>query len=103
MKSLAEQVSIVVIDGVRVAVVSQVIPDGASDELREGLARRAIVSAGGVCPCGTRVQVPNRATRRAAVKTGQVLDVRVHHENNCLATNEAIQSAYDAWVGGVTS
>jgi hypothetical protein len=73
------------LDGERVAVVDIEIPDGAPLEVREGLARRALVNAGGICPCGARMILPNRAARRRAARGSGMLPVTVKHENECPA------------------
>jgi hypothetical protein len=52
---------------------------------QEGLARRATVNAGGVCQCGARAILPNRAARRHATRARQAIPVTVPHEPDCLA------------------
>ena len=72
--------------GEAVAVIDVEIPDDAPQLIREGLARRATVNAGGTCPCGARFVMPNRATRRKARRTGEVIAVTVAHEPDCPAS-----------------
>lgn len=73
------------VDGERTAFVLPTIPDGASDVVREGLARRRLVAITGACPCGARLLIPNRRQRRAAAREGRVLPVAVEHEHDCPA------------------
>jgi hypothetical protein len=55
-------------------------------DLKEALARRMIVSAGGDCPCGARAIPPNRAARRRAQRRGEpALVTEVHHADTCPA------------------
>ena len=53
----------------------------------EGLTRRRLVALGQTCPCGARLVLPNRATRRAARKAARVpvWPVQVAHEDDCPA------------------
>ena len=71
--------------GERALIVESEIPDNAPADIKEGLARRAAVNAGGVCPCGARAILPNRAARRRATRARQAIQVRVPHEPGCLA------------------
>ena len=71
--------------GERALVVETEIPDDAPADVKEGLARRAAVNAGGVCPCGARATLPNRAARRRATRRRQAIQVTVPHEPDCLA------------------
>jgi hypothetical protein len=73
------------LDGERALVLDTEIPDSAPETIKEGLARRAAVNAAGVCPCGARAVLPNRATRRQAARSGAMLQVTVEHENDCPA------------------
>jgi hypothetical protein len=41
------------------------IPESAPAIVREGLVRRRLACTEGGCPCGSRVELPNRAARRA--------------------------------------
>jgi acyl-CoA reductase-like NAD-dependent aldehyde dehydrogenase len=74
-----------VMQGERVMVLDADIPDHAPDVIKEGLARRAAVNAGGVCPCGARMILPNRAARRRATRLRRAIEVTVPHEPGCLA------------------
>jgi hypothetical protein len=70
--------------GQRVIVEELDIPDSAPDDLKEALARRSLVSAGGTCPCGARAIPPNRAARRRAERRGQPIVVtEVHQAAHC--------------------
>jgi hypothetical protein len=72
--------------GLPVIVEKFDLSDDLPCDLKEALARRQIVSAGGTCPCGARAIPPNRAARRRAVRRGQpVIVSEVHHADECLA------------------
>jgi hypothetical protein len=71
--------------GERALIVETEIPDDAPAKLKEGLARRAAVNAGGTCPCGARAILPNRASRRRATRAHKAIEVTVPHEPDCLA------------------
>jgi hypothetical protein len=73
------------LSGERALIVETEIPDNAPADIKEGLARRATVNAGGVCPCGARAILPNRAARRRATRARQAIQVTVPHEPDCLA------------------
>ena len=73
------------LQGERALIVETEIPDDAPAEVKEGLARRAAVNAGGVCPCGAQAILPNRAARRRATRRGYAIEVTVQHEPDCLA------------------
>jgi hypothetical protein len=73
------------LEGERVAVLDIETPDGAPAEVKEGLARRAVVNAGGTCPCGARMILPDRAARRRAARGSGMLPVTVRHETDCPA------------------
>jgi hypothetical protein len=77
------------IDAQRVLFVVPALPDDAPPRLREGLARRRVFYATGRCPCGATFEMPNRATRRAARKTGAVIHSRVLHKQDCPASDDA--------------
>jgi hypothetical protein len=74
-----------VLHGERVMILETEIPDSAPAEIKEGLARRALANAGGVCPCGARMVLPNRAARRRAARRCQAIEVTVQHEPGCPA------------------
>ncbi len=76
-------------DGRRALVVDSPIPDDVPEAVREGLARRAVVNRGGICPCGARLALPNRAARRR----GRVVRVLVEHELDCPAADDRITEA----------
>jgi acyl-CoA reductase-like NAD-dependent aldehyde dehydrogenase len=71
--------------GERALIVETEIPDAAPAKLKEGLARRAAVNAGGTCPCGARAILPNRAARRRATRARKAIEVTVPHEPDCPA------------------
>lgn len=77
-------------DDSRVHVVELITDEhGSADAnpaiVAEGLRRRFLVNDGGTCPCGARLVLPNRAARRAAVRAGEPLSVKVAHESDCEA------------------
>jgi hypothetical protein len=73
------------LQGERALIVETEIPDNAPADIKEGLSRRAVVNAGGVCPCGAHAILPNRAARRRATRLGYAIEVTVQHEPDCLA------------------
>jgi hypothetical protein len=79
-------------DGTRVLVVDAVIPDDAPEQLREALARRAIVNRGGTCPCGAVMRRPNRAQRRAGATVATIA-----HEPTCPAGDAVLTPLLTAW------
>jgi hypothetical protein len=73
-------------DGHRTLYVGPDLCEDLPPVVLEGLARRRLVAVGQGCPCGARMQVPNRAARRAAARSGRpVLEVSVEHEPDCPA------------------
>ncbi len=84
-------------DGRRALVIDTVIPDDAPQQIREGLARRAVVNGGGTCPCGAGWPRPNRAQRRKLKEPGALLRVDVEHEADCPAGTELLLAAVRAW------
>jgi hypothetical protein len=83
--------------GERAAIIESVIPEDGPPELREGLARRALVNQGGDCPCGATIVLPNRARRRAAARAGIPLEIEVRHEVDCPASTRNIVAAAARW------
>lgn len=81
------------VDGERVAAVTPVVPEQASAEAREGIARRRLVAQTGRCPCGAVLRLPNRAQRRAARRARRPLHTAVRHASSCPARDEAIRAA----------
>lgn len=71
--------------GNRTAYVLPVVPEDASADVREGIARRRVVALTGACPCGARAIWPSRRERRAAQRAGRVARVLVEHEPECPA------------------
>lgn len=92
----------VVLPGVGKAfVVDVVIPDDAPEAVREGLARRAVVDSGGVCPCGASVRQPSRQARRRARRGDEVLRLTAEHELDCPAITGVLAARIIAWRGGL--
>lgn len=93
MSAAQFQIQIITLpDGVRAGVVSVVPPEDAPPAVREGFARRAMVNGGGVCPCGARMVIPNRAERRRG-RTTRAVTV---HEDDCPATEQNLRHAISA-------
>jgi len=65
----------------------------------EGLARRRLTALGQTCPCGARMQVPNRAERRRARHRGgvAVLTVPVEHDPDCPAVCADLEVHVGRW------
>lgn len=99
MRRLDQRLREVNISGERIMLVDTEIPDDGPQELREGLARRAIVNAGGVCPCGAKFLMPSRATRRAAQRRGEIISITVEHEVGCPAATEFLVQSARRWTG----
>ncbi len=96
--SLVDSVTITTLpDGTRAMILEAAIPDDAPQQVREGLARRAIVSRGGACPCGARMVLPSRAQRRKSRNTGRPMVALIEHEDDCPAVTEALVAAVRAW------
>lgn len=76
----------------RVAYVLPVVTESVPPAAREGLARRRITAMTGRCPCGARMVMPNRATRRARKgrNGAAVQHVAVEHEHDCPAGDERL-------------
>lgn len=77
--------------GVAALMVLPVILERDDPTVREGIARRRITDVTGRCPCGAIRVLPNRAERRAAVKSGRTLHVDVVHEDGCPATDATLR------------
>jgi hypothetical protein len=86
--------------GERYAGLVPPLPDDAPPQVLEGLVRHRIVLTGGVCPCGAVLVLPNRQQRRAAQRRGEVLHVRIEHEDGCPAIDEVLIPAIQAWKRG---
>ena len=72
-------------------------PDGAPPAIVDAFARRAHANIHGRCACGGRIQLPNRAQRRAAERKHRPASARFEHEPNCNVTDENILAAVAAW------
>jgi hypothetical protein len=65
-----------------VFVLAPPAPGEDSPELvKEGIARRRMLSFGHACPCGAIVQVPHR------IRAGEVVHAKVEHEPDCPAVD----------------
>jgi hypothetical protein len=93
----ATTIAVVELGGVRALVPLLDVPEDAPADVREGLARRNIVNAGGTCPCGATLTLPNRAARRRAVRAGTVLPAVAEHESSCPATTPNVIAAIRRW------
>ena len=83
-----------------VVFVVPVIPDDAPALVREGLARRKILYASDVCPCGAVMELPARRTSRkptaGEAKPATVRRLRIEHGNDCPARDEVLAPAVAA-------
>lgn len=79
----------------RVCFVIPTIPDGAPDDVREGIARRRLVylADNHQCPCGAKWVLPNRRQRRAGRRTA----VNIVHEPGCPASDARLDAAILRW------
>ncbi|MCX6463788.1 MAG: hypothetical protein NTW05_09365 [Pseudonocardiales bacterium] len=94
MSCPTHDLAVVEIGGVRTLVVSPSIPEDAPSAVREGIARRRIVNAGGTCPCGARLRLPGRADRRRARRHGEVLrSAPARHADDCPAADDVLAAA----------
>lgn len=91
--------------GGRGLYVLPAIPEDATPNLREGLARRRIAALTGECPCGadspelSRQQRRARQRRRDKAKTQAVAARAVfEHEPDCLAANENLIPLLREWM-----
>ena len=89
------------LDDAEVAVVAASISECLAPHVCEGLVRRRLVLTGSRCPCGATAQLPNRASRRAAQRTGRVVHATVTHESNCPAIHPDTLAAARAAFRGV--
>lgn len=85
------------INGERIGYVLADPPEDGPADVREGIARRNIVATGGVCPCGARMVLPNRAERRRHARLGRTIDVNVEHEAGCPAITDLLLAALARW------
>ncbi|WEH30122.1 hypothetical protein [Streptomyces sp. AM 3-1-1] len=82
------EIETVEMGGEKVGLYQPVIKDSASPEAKNILALRRYANRTGHCAvelggCGARKAQPNRATRRAAKKTGAVILSAWVHEDHC--------------------
>lgn len=82
-----------VVRGERIATVVDVIPDGASPAVREGLARHRLLAAGKPCPCGTQPFDPPAGASRGPGPVPHTFD----HEPDCPAADVNLRAAVAAW------
>lgn len=97
MNKIHDQVLIADVGADRALIVTSVIPEDAPADVREGLARRLVVSTGGRCPCGAEMVMPNRQERRAAMHGGEVVHVAIWHESDCPAGEELLTASIERW------
>ena len=90
------------IDGLKALVEIVPPPDGAPPAIVDAFNRRAQANITGQCACGGRLELPNRAQRRAAPRKGQPASSCFEHEPNCNCncTDENILAAVTAWRAG---
>ncbi len=82
--------------GERAVMLAEQVPATGSPELRAALGRRKRANETGTCDCGAAVILPNRAERRRAQRTGEVLHARMEHEDDCTAGDDAIRRLHRA-------
>ena len=81
----------------RTCFVIPTIPDGAPDDVREGIARRRLVYLADDhrCPCGAIWVLPNRRQRRQGIAVRAVV-----HTPGCPASDNRLDAALRRWQGG---
>lgn len=97
MNRLTPDAFVAAMEGGRAGVLTVEIPESAPDIIREGIARRRIVLAGGQCPCGAQITMPTRQQRRAAARWNEPIRVTVFHARDCPAGAEVLYPAIDEW------
>lgn len=97
MNEIHDQVLIADDGAERALIVTSVIPEDAPADVREGLARRLVVSTGGRCPCGAEMVMPSRRERRAAMHRGEFIRVAIWHESDCPAGEDLLTAAIERW------
>jgi hypothetical protein len=81
----------------RILAFTAAPPAGASPQFIAGWNRRRRANATGQCECGARLQMPNRAERRAAAARGErILHAYMVHEPDCPAGDEVLARLYRA-------
>ncbi len=86
------------IDGLTALAVVPTIAEDLPAEIREGLARRRLLATGQTCPCGAQPPQLNRRQRREIEARrrrglpGTVVHVTVLHENDCPASDDALDA-----------
>ncbi len=88
--------------GGRAAYVLPVIPEDASPEIREGLARRRLAALTGECPCGADSPELSRQQRRArarnrAKQAATLTRAAFAHEPDCPAIDTNLVPLLQAW------
>lgn len=99
-RTLRDEMMIGDVGGLRTLFVVPIIPDDAPDHIREGIARRRLVTLTGICPCGARRPKLSRQQRRAIERGRFHGSLNFVHENDCSASDETLIPALRAWVGG---
>lgn len=74
----------------RIAAVLPVIPDGAPERVREGIARRRLTVIEGTCPCGAAVDY-------AAACAGDTQVAEAAHARLCPASTDALVVEVRRW------
>lgn len=87
---IAEDLTVLMIDGVRVGAVLPVVPEGAPYAVREGIARRRLVVLDGRCPCGAELALTDARAGRLTVA----------HEDRCPARDARLRKAIRRWARG---
>jgi hypothetical protein len=76
-----------------VIFILDAIPDDAPPPVREGIARRRMVTLYGVCPCGATFNTLPAAS-------GRVRDYWCEHAPDCPAGDDVLSPAWRAWQAG---
>ena len=84
--------------GQQVVLVLPNVPSDAPEDVREGFTRRRHTMITGRCVCGATFNMPSRAARRRARKTGnEITSTYAQHENDCPARDSIILEAIARW------
>lgn len=75
----------------RVAALVPVVPEDAPYALREGVARRRLLSLTGECPCGAESDLP------APPAVAEFMVKEIDHEARCPAIDKKLEKAIRRW------
>jgi hypothetical protein len=91
------------VHGERALFLGPQIPDHAPPAVREGIARRRIVTLGQPCPCGAAPPALSRQQRRQLDRDRRKhrrtpIRLRVAHEPDCPAVDDTLLPALRRWL-----